>query len=1041
MAAAARALGLGVMLGCMLESGLGIAPAAHIASLCDHVDLDGNLLLRDDPWPGVRFEDGQPDPFGHAGSGRVPGTVPRLESDTEALRDPRRGLLRRPALREDGAGHPPLLAAPDGGDRRLDEGGGDDGRRARRRHDRRGPRVPADDGRRRGRDAGRPLPAGVEGAAPRVHRGGPGRRERAARVPRRRRRAVRARAGPRRRAPRPAPAARGHQRADRREPRGRREDRAHRRLGLRDRQEDGRRRARPGSAQPRPASVFCPTGQTGIAIAGWGIAVDAVVADFIAGAAERIVVEGAERGGRLLFVEGQGSLVHPLYSGVTLGLLHGAAPHALVLCHKAGETEIEGCPGHPIPPLPELVELHERVSLPARRSTVAAIALNTAGLGEDDARRAAAAVEDETGLATDDPVRFGSSRILDSVLARSGGDLDQTRLTPAAASADYVNRETTCLHSRCVRGCARDGRRGAARRRASAWRRTPRSTRTTAAPRSTRSSRRWGWTTNRITVHWDPADPTTIQEQGSWTALCRQQPGPAFASILDVYPSDRYAFTAGSPELRATLFGAYLQTLARRYPQVTDFIVGNEPNESYFWRPQFGPGKRQVSAAAFLRMMTAAYDALKSVDPKLRVIAAGPSNEGNDKTSTSPVRFIAALGDAYRASGALHAVHGRDGVPRLPAQQHASALEALQLAEHRPVRPREDQAGRLGCVRRHAAADVRPERPQLPRDLSGSSSASSAGRWQSARGSPRDTRTRRTCRRSPRPSRRSTTRELIRTFACDPAVTDAMIFHLVDEADLERFQSGLLRINRSKRPRTAPSPRPSGPQELAGVGRAGSRRAESSARRRSSRRADHPARTARSSASPSRPPRTRCAKAGIFRTSGPGARPQPGEVARSLAASSGELTPALRVAKTVKAGYTPRIEFRGPLAPGHYVYGVHLRAAVKPGRTRTFLSSTFEIAALTRTRVRCTMTNTCSLRHFSSRSPSRSSSPSRRGRRTAQARSSRYVVKRYDTLWSIATLALRGRSARGGVEDRAAQPTCPAPRSRRARCSGCRKSD
>ena len=85
------------------------------------------------------------------------------------------------------------------------------------------------------------------------------------------------------------------------------------------------------------------------------------------------------------------------------------------------------------------------------------------------------------------------------------------------------------------------------------------------------------------------------------------------------------------------------------------------------------------------------------------------------------------------------------------------------------------------------------------------------------------------------------------------------------------------------------------------------------------------------------------AKAGIFRTSGPGARPQPGEVARSLAVSSGELTPALRVAKTVKAGYTPRIELRGSLEPGHYVYGVHLRAAVKPGRTRTFLSSTFEI--------------------------------------------------------------------------------------------------
>ena len=134
-------------------------------------------------------------------------------------------------------------------------------------------------------------------------------------------------------------------------------------------------------------SVFCPTGQTGIAIAGWGIAVDAVVADFLAGAAERIVVEGAERGGKLLVVEGQGSLVHPLYSGVTLGLIHGAAPHAVVLCHKAGATEIEGCPGHPIPPLGELVELHERVSLPARKAKVAAIALNTAQSRRDGATR------------------------------------------------------------------------------------------------------------------------------------------------------------------------------------------------------------------------------------------------------------------------------------------------------------------------------------------------------------------------------------------------------------------------------------------------------------------------------------------------------------------------------------------------------------------------------------------------------------------------------------------------------------------------------
>jgi uncharacterized NAD-dependent epimerase/dehydratase family protein len=166
-------------------------------------------------------------------------------------------------------------------------------------------------------------------------------------------------------------------------------------------------------------SVFVPTGQTGIAIAGWGIAVDAVVADFLAGAAELLVVEGARRGGKLLFVEGQGALVHPLYSGVTMGLVHGSAPHAFVLCHKEGTTEIEGCPGHPIPPLPELVRLHEEMALRRRPAKVVCIALNTGDLETDDeARSAIERVAAETGLPTDDPVRFGGRFLLDAILGR-----------------------------------------------------------------------------------------------------------------------------------------------------------------------------------------------------------------------------------------------------------------------------------------------------------------------------------------------------------------------------------------------------------------------------------------------------------------------------------------------------------------------------------------------------------------------------------------------------------------------------------------------
>jgi len=164
------------------------------------------------------------------------------------------------------------------------------------------------------------------------------------------------------------------------------------------------------------ASEFVPTGQTGIAIAGWGISVDAVVADFIAGATERLVVEGSHRGGELLFVEGQGSIVHPAYSGVTLGLIHGAAPHAFVLCHQAGTTEVEGYPGHPLPSLEELVALHEAIALPRRKARVACLALNTRGLSNDDARAAVADAEASTGLVADDPVRSGADRLLDAVL-------------------------------------------------------------------------------------------------------------------------------------------------------------------------------------------------------------------------------------------------------------------------------------------------------------------------------------------------------------------------------------------------------------------------------------------------------------------------------------------------------------------------------------------------------------------------------------------------------------------------------------------------
>lgn len=160
---------------------------------------------------------------------------------------------------------------------------------------------------------------------------------------------------------------------------------------------------------------FVATGQTGIMICGTGIAVDRVIGDFMAGAVEQIVLESAEAGNDLILVEGQGSLVHPGFSGVTLALLHGACPHSMVLCHKATKTKIVETE-FDIPPLPKLIPLYEHMAGWMRPAKVAAIAVNTVGLSEEAAATYVQELEQETGLPCCDPVRHGADRLLDGIL-------------------------------------------------------------------------------------------------------------------------------------------------------------------------------------------------------------------------------------------------------------------------------------------------------------------------------------------------------------------------------------------------------------------------------------------------------------------------------------------------------------------------------------------------------------------------------------------------------------------------------------------------
>lgn len=162
---------------------------------------------------------------------------------------------------------------------------------------------------------------------------------------------------------------------------------------------------------------FRATGQTGIFIAGQGVSVDAVVSDFVSGASEWL--SPANEPDHWDVIEGQGSLYHPSYASVTLGLIHGSQPDAMVLCHEAGRSQIEGIEGYPIPDLGACMELYTtaaRLTNPA--ASFVGVCVNTAKLADEAALRCLREAEQALGLPCCDPVRHGVGRIVDAVESR-----------------------------------------------------------------------------------------------------------------------------------------------------------------------------------------------------------------------------------------------------------------------------------------------------------------------------------------------------------------------------------------------------------------------------------------------------------------------------------------------------------------------------------------------------------------------------------------------------------------------------------------------
>ena len=159
---------------------------------------------------------------------------------------------------------------------------------------------------------------------------------------------------------------------------------------------------------------FVATGQTGILIEGDGLCIDRAISDFSSGIAEKLVMDNADRD--WLFIEGQGSIDHPSYSGVTLSLIHGTAPQAFIFCHVASRDGRRHDDGTPLLPLAESIMLNEIMSKPILPAKVVGVTLKTNDLDEESARREIEKTEDELGLPVTDPIRYGVSKIADALI-------------------------------------------------------------------------------------------------------------------------------------------------------------------------------------------------------------------------------------------------------------------------------------------------------------------------------------------------------------------------------------------------------------------------------------------------------------------------------------------------------------------------------------------------------------------------------------------------------------------------------------------------
>jgi len=446
----------------------------------------------------------------------------------------------------------------------------------------------------------------------------------------------------------------------------------------------------------------------------------------------------------------------------------------------------------------------------------------------------------------------------------------------------------------------------------------------------------------RVTILWDPAEPLTIRDQAAIERLLpfAQARGIKVLFVLDL-ANPR---AVGNSTAAAGRFAAFAAHVARTFPSVRDIIVGNEPNQTRFWQPQYNANGSPAACVAYERLLAASYDALKQVDRSVNVIGVGLSPRGNDSpkagnnVSRSPIRCLRDIGAAYRGSArrlpimdelSFHPYPRSDRDPLLKGYQWPNAgapnldriKQAVWDAFNGTRQPTFAEGGRAGGLR--FRLDEVGWQVRIV--------ASAAHAYEGVENVPT----------TEEASQAQIYGGLIRYLACDPSVRSLLFFGLIDEPILDRWQAALVRADGTPRPAYGAVKSTFAETRGRCVGSARRWRHSTTvagARAIFPRGRAVPA-SRRSWSFKVRADEGALFRAGVFRVKGPSKVNRKG-IARSLTRSGG----VLRATGAAKAYWTPQVKFRSrTLAPGWYVYGVRLAAETNVKRASTFVSKPFRI--------------------------------------------------------------------------------------------------